>query len=464
MALDPSIIFMGKTPDFQKSLGESIDFGQGLRKLVVGRKIGQMNQLATPQEKQAFIQKNNLFGRELFQTLKDQEAAAAKAANDQLKFDADLNKTYAETYKLGSESGKIGAETGKINTETGITRQNNVATMWNVYLKGGAGAAKAVLEGMKARGLIDETNYQAELTALTDLDGKTAAEQQQYALGRYKGVQDAKYSLTTADNVLDNQTLVDNNVRDNNTSAANNVRTTQASIYGTDKKFQSDQQDLDFRKSQVPVIYNEQQQALKNGTAKLVTINGVTYVDYGNGKGEPYINAKGEQVTPPPKPTETKAQKLERQEKVIGYRDAAQTAAETAQLAAQLVSDSSNLNMSASRMALESKIPGQPAHTFAQRIETLKSQVFLNQVKQMQGMGALTDAEGARLEKSIASLDIYQDPVELQNNLTSIAQTMAKAAKSARDRLRIYKDDGQQQTQVQMPSANAGRPSASYMP
>lgn len=296
MAIDPNIIFMGKTPDFQKSLGESIDFGQGLRKLVVGRKIGQMNQLATPQEKQAFIQKNNLFGRELFQTLKDQEAAAAKAANDQLKFDADLNKTYAETYKLGSESGKIGAETGKINTETGITQQNNSALMWNAYLIGGAGAAKAVLEGMKARGLIDETNYQAELTALTGLDGKTAAEQQQYALGRFKGVQDPKYSLTTADNVLDNQTSVDNNVRDNNTSRANNKDTVAAQIYKADKDYQLGEQELEVEKQKA---YVEKNKPIDYFTAADGTRYAVYNID-GNFKGVPITDAKGSPVKAAP--------------------------------------------------------------------------------------------------------------------------------------------------------------------
>lgn len=287
MALDPSIIFMGKTPDFQKSLGESIDFGQGLRKLVVGRKIGQMNQLATPEEKQAFIQKNNLFGRELFQTLKDQEAAAAKAANDQLKFNADLGKTYAEIGKIGSESGKIGAETGKISTETGITRQNNVGSIWSAFLTGGPNAAKAQLENMKNNGVISPESYQAELDALTNMPAN-AAEAQQYALGRFKGLQEPKYSLTTADNVLDNQTSVDNN-----------VRTTQASIYNTDKDYQLGQQEL-----QVKQALEQQKINIDQNQGEIVTgADGMGYIFYKNrpagSRYEPLLGQDGKHAKAP---------------------------------------------------------------------------------------------------------------------------------------------------------------------
>src|SRR5690606_21989233 len=118
----------------------------GLRTLIVGRKVGQMNQLATPEEKQAFVQKNNLFGRELFQTLKDQEVAAAKAANDQLKFNADLAKTTAETGKLGFESQKVGAETRTINIDNSVRLLENANQALKVAAQtGNPNAAKLAL-------------------------------------------------------------------------------------------------------------------------------------------------------------------------------------------------------------------------------------------------------------------------------------------------------------------------------
>lgn len=276
--LDPSIITRGaeraqlQQQQNMESLGE---FGGNLGRLVLGRRINQMRQLEKPEDQQAFAN-NSIFSPFLNDTLRADRAAAAKAAADQLKFDADLKKTYAETYKLGSESGKIA-------TETGITRQNNAASIWNVYLNGGAGAAKAVLEGMKARGLIDETNYQAELTALTDLDGKTAAEQQQYALGRFKGLQDPKYSLTTADNVLDN-----------NTSADNNIRSTNAQIYGINKTAETADEN---RAVQVKRLEFDQQQAeIKNGQGEIKEANGKLWIVYKDGTARPAVDANGTQL------------------------------------------------------------------------------------------------------------------------------------------------------------------------
>lgn len=299
MVLDPSIITNGVTQGLaiqQRNIEQMQNLGGALGQLVLGQKANKMRQMQTPEEQQAYANKS-LFSPYLNQILKADQTAAAKAAADKLKADADLNKIYAETKKLGSESGEIDAKTGKLTTETGITKQNNTGTIWSAYLTGGPLAAKAQLENMKNNGVISPESYQTELTALTDLQGKDAKAQQEYAFGRFKGLQDPKYLLTTADNVLDNQTSVDNNVRDNNTSAANSERSYKASVYGTDKQFQSDQQKLEFEKSQISYQYQQQEEALKSGKAKLVTIGGKTYVDYGGGKGLPYMNAKGEEVS-----------------------------------------------------------------------------------------------------------------------------------------------------------------------
>jgi len=243
MALDPNIILRGSA--MQQEIQQQNN--AGLQKLIgmLGQigydgKVRKMRQLTNPEDQQAFAN-NSLFANKLNTQLAADKAAAAKAAADQLKFDADLNKTYAETYKLGSESGKIA-------TETGITRQNNTGSIWSAFLTGGPVAAKAQLENMKNNGVISPESYQTELDALTNMP-TNAAEAQQYALGRFKGLQDPKYSLTTADNVLDNETSVDNNVRDNNTSTNNNIRTTQASIYSTDKDYQLGQQELQVKQA-----------------------------------------------------------------------------------------------------------------------------------------------------------------------------------------------------------------------
>jgi len=65
-------------------------------------------------------------------------------------------------------------------------------------------------------------------------------------------------------------------------------------------------------------------------------------------------------------------------------------------------------------------------------IETVQSQVFLSQVNQMKGLGALTEKEGDRLVASIANLSLNQSPARLQRNLEYIEDTMKTAMEKAR--------------------------------
>lgn len=277
MAIDPSIITNGainaqlQQQQNMQALGE---LGGNLGRIVLGRRINQMRQLEKPEDQQAFAN-NSIFSPFLNDTLRADRAAAAKAAADQLKFDADLNKTYAETNKLGSESGKI-------STETGITRQNNTGSIWSAFLTGGPVAAKAQLENMKNNGVISPESYQTELDALTNMP-TNAAEAQQYALGRFKGLQDPKYSLTTADNVLDN-----------NTSADNNIRSTNAQIYGINKTAETADEN---RAVQVKRLEFDQQQAeIKNGQGEIKEANGKLWIVYKDGTARPAVDANGTQL------------------------------------------------------------------------------------------------------------------------------------------------------------------------
>ncbi|GJC30260.1 hypothetical protein KAM398_02390 [Acinetobacter sp. KAM398] len=289
MAIDPNIILQGAA--MQQEIQQRNN--AGLQNLIgaIGQigydsKVRKMRQLQDPKEQQAFAN-NSIFANRLNTQLKADQLASAKAAADQLKFNADLGKTYAEIGKIGSESGKIGAETGKITTETGITRQNNVGSIWSAFLTGGPNAAKAQLESMKNNGVISPENYQAELDALTNMP-TNAAEAQQYALGRFKGLQDPKYSLTTADNVLDNQT-----------SANNNIRTTQASIYSTDKDYQLGQQEL-----QVKQALEQQKINIEQNQGEVVAgADGMGYIFYKNrpagSRYEPLLGQDGKHAKAP---------------------------------------------------------------------------------------------------------------------------------------------------------------------
>jgi hypothetical protein len=60
-------------------------------------------------------------------------------------------------------------------------------------------------------------------------------------------------------------------------------------------------------------------------------------------------------------------------------------------------------------------------------IKTLNDQVFLQQIKNMKGMGALSEKEGDRLAASVASLNLAQSPERLQKNIQYIEETTRKA-------------------------------------
>lgn len=282
--LDPSIITRGaERAQLQQAqnMDALADLGGNLGRMVLGRRINQMQQLKTPGEQQAFAN-NSMFAPMLNKQIKADNAAKLAAQMAQEKHYADIGKTK-------SEAGKIGAETGKITTETGIALQDNASSIWSAFLNGGPDAAKAQLENLKNRNLIDPVIYQSELNALTNLP-VGAAEQQKYAFGRYKGVQDPKYTLTTEDNVLDNQTSADNNVRDNTTSAENNIRTTSASVYSTDKVAETADKNRAQQQEQFDAsLYVQQNKPLDYFTAA----DGTRYAVYANGMGIPVSNNHG---------------------------------------------------------------------------------------------------------------------------------------------------------------------------
>lgn len=73
-----------------------------------------------------------------------------------------------------------------------------------------------------------------------------------------------------------------------------------------------------------------------------------------------------------------------------------------------------------------------PSSDAENAIATLKDQVFLSQIKQMKGMGALSEKEGDRLASSIANLSLTQSPERLQKNIEYIEETMSKGMERAR--------------------------------
>ena len=217
--LDSSIITNGtlaaqaQQAQNMNMLGE---LGGAFGKLLLARQINDMNQMATPDEEKAFAQKRKLFAPQLMQQYNDNRASEAKALKDGLKFDADLNKTYADTAqtlalgrKNDADAGKSTAEGKKVGVETtglGIDQNTKLDSMvWGSVLNGGKNAGIAQLEIQKSRGLIDEATYNQKLGLINNLPADPA-QAQKYAFAMYKGIQDPKYNLTTADQVLQSNT------------------------------------------------------------------------------------------------------------------------------------------------------------------------------------------------------------------------------------------------------------------
>ena len=315
--LDPSIITNGainaQTQQAQNMnmLGE---LGGAFGKLLLARQINDMNQMATPEEEKAFAQKRKLFAPQLMQQYNDNRASEAKAMRDGLKFDADLNKTYADTAqtlalgrKNDADAGKATAEGKKVGVETtGLDIDQNTkldSMVWGSVLNGGKNAGIAQLEIQKSRGLIDEATYNQKLGLINNLPADPA-QAQKYAFAMYKGIQDPKYNLTTADNVLDNETSANNNVRDNTTSANNNIRTTQASMYSSDNSLKGSMYSSDnslkgsmYTADQATYRTEKEIEAARK-QGKQQVINGLVYTVYPNGTADAFIDPKtGQQAT-----------------------------------------------------------------------------------------------------------------------------------------------------------------------
>lgn len=96
-------------------------------------------------------------------------------------------------------------------------------------------------------------------------------------------------------------------------------------------------------------------------------------------------------------------------------------------------------------------VPGTQAYDFAKKLEQLSGQNFLTEIQRMKGQGALSDAEGRRLEAAAAALDAGRQEEGFFNELLKL-----------RDEIEFYK----KRTQRKAPqgSAPAGRPAASSAP
>lgn len=95
--------------------------------------------------------------------------------------------------------------------------------------------------------------------------------------------------------------------------------------------------------------------------------------------------------------------------------------------------------------SLTSYLPGSDAQTVKAKIETLKSQSFLNEVEKMKGLGALTEAEGQRLVSAIGSLDRDMPEKAFVAELNKIKGYMTSRKEAAAKKYGIQQPAQQQQ-------------------
>ncbi|WP_180122926.1 hypothetical protein [Acinetobacter sp. YH12086] len=410
--IDPRIPLMGQQQaDPFESAAKGIQFGQGLRQLLSGRQAGKMAAL-NPEERQAFAN-NSMFSRELNAQLKADKAAEVQALRDQQKHDADI-------YNTRAQGGERIANAGKTTQETTVNRQRAMSSALAAAMRGDPRAANFMLEHGKTGGVIDDASYeQAKQFLTTNANNPEAISSLVESLGITAAENPEQYIQPDANNVNTNATSIKNNELDNQTSRER-------------LKQEGEQYQQNFE-------YTAQQDEIKNGQAELKEFGGKTWIVYKNGDYRPAIGADGNQISA--SKAETPEQKMQRVDNALGAADAARAAARASQDAANLINDPGLYWGTGTTSAL-GLIPGSDAKGFHARLENLKSQVFLPTVKALQGMGALSNAEGEKISAAVANLDPKIGPEAMKEQLTVLAKQMRDAAKIANQRTQNYASRG----------------------
>lgn len=431
MALDPSIPLQTQSFDMLGMLGNGSKLAQHWQQQKTESELNRLyKETGGDLSKMMELGKQSQISHFVMPELQSRQTAQHKALLDQQKTISEIGKVNSEAFK----NNQTGQGDKLKNAQTLLTNANQA--LYAATQSGDPNAVKLALNNGKTAGVLDEETYNRYYSTVESL-GNNPEQLKAFALNIQKAYAQnpEKYNFTTADNVLNNETSIANNQLTNQTSLTNNQNSVNASIYSTDVGAQTAENKLNQDQNQFDAnLYVQQNKPLDYFTAA----DGTRYAVYANGQGIPVSNAQGAPIKEKPKNAETPVQKMERQEKTIDFANSAKSAAEAAQLAAQLSNDLSGMNSAAGGFGLMAKVPGSDAKAFATKLETLRSNVFLQQVGLMKGMGALTDAEGARLEKSIAALDLSLSPVDLQKNLTQITQILSQAAKTANQKAQLY--------------------------
>jgi hypothetical protein len=78
-----------------------------------------------------------------------------------------------------------------------------------------------------------------------------------------------------------------------------------------------------------------------------------------------------------------------------------------------------------------SVVPGTDAYDFNAKLETFKAQTFIPMVTALKGMGALSDAEGKKLQAAVGALDPSMSEEAFVKELERVANSLFSKAKAA---------------------------------
>ena len=226
--LDHSLPLQVKAPDMMGML----DQGSQLAQFYTQNKAdGELNRLYKETNgdlnKMLEIGKTSPLARFVMPQLQAQQAAQQKAALDQQKTLSDIGKTQSEAFRNNQQGGGYGLD----NTAKLMNSANQA--LYVAAQSGDANAVKLALNNAKSAGLFD-SNPEAYNQYFATAEGLSTNPEglKSFALNLQKAYAQnpEKYNFTTADNVLDNQTSVDNNIRTNQTSENNSIRTAETSL------------------------------------------------------------------------------------------------------------------------------------------------------------------------------------------------------------------------------------------
>lgn len=407
--LDPNIILRGQQVENPfESAAQGIQFGQGLRQLLSGRQAGKMQQITSPEDRQAFANKS-MFSRELNAQIKADALAQEQKALALQKHNADIGKTNSEAFKNNQQGGGYGLDNSQkqLSAIQGAIQQ--------AAMTGDKTAAIIGLDAANRVGLISPEDYSHQyklLTAMTPEEVKSYAQSVTFANAK----DPASLVYTSADNVLDNETArrgqdIDQTVADNRL-AFDYEKTDAENQYKYDALEQNENQFwADFNQKDAQFYSDQDFQLMKSKLEKQQVKN------------------------------ETPEQRMTRIDNTVGSADAARSAARAAQDAAALI-DHPGIRWGTGTTSFLGLVPGKDEKDFRVRLENLKSQVFLPTVKALQGMGALSNAEGEKIAAAVANLDPGLDEAAMKQQLTILAQQMSRAAQVSKQKALNYATRG----------------------